>query len=350
MSPTVQSGPASTAPDIASGAVVRCVTGNTVAQENSGFMSKRYDVLVVGRPTWDLVFTGLPNWPVIGQEVFATDLTVSPGGTFNGVAALARLGVSVGMIGTVGNDEWSALGLQAMRAEGVSTEHIAILDQPMPAVSVCMTYGGDRGFLTYEPSDPALNGRCVAHALDMLRTLEASYIQCCLNTDLAAYARVAHERGVRTVVDCGWDEPWLTSQEIRTLMSRADIVFMNQLEALTITGESDVEQALVSLGMLAGFVVVKRSEQGSSAVIDGRVYHAPGIIADVVDATGAGDCFNAGFLFGLIQNRPIEECLRFGNICGAQAVTKPGGFAGAPTRRELLATADRHANGQGMAQ
>jgi sugar/nucleoside kinase (ribokinase family) len=320
-------------------------------------MSKRYDVLVVGRPTWDLVFTGLPNWPVIGQEVFAANLTVSPGGTFNGVAALARLGVAVGMIGTVGDDEWSALGLQAMRAEGVSTEHIAILDQPMPAVSVCMTYGGDRGFLTYEPSDPALNGRCVTHALEMLRTLDASYIQCCLNTDLAAYARVAHERDVKTVVDCGWDEPWLTSREIRTLMPRADIVFMNQLEALTITGESDIERALVSLGTLAGFVVVKRSEQGSSAVVDGQVFHVPGITAHVVDATGAGDCFNAGFLYGLLQDRPIEECLRYGNICGAQAVTKPGGFAGAPTRDDLLTIAGRlahasggHEPGQDMAQ
>ena len=300
-----------------------------------------YDVLVVGRPTWDLVFTGLPNWPVIGQEVFARNLTVSPGGTFNGVAALARLGVSVGMIGTVGNDEWSALGLQAMQAEGVSTEHIAVLDQPMPAVSVCMTFGGDRGFLTYEPLDPALNGRCVTHALEMLRTIDASYIQCCLNTDLAAYARVAHERGVQTVVDCGWDEPWLTSREIRTLMPRADIVFMNQLEALTITGESDIQRALTSLGKLARFVVVKRSEHGSSAVVDGRVFHAAGVTTTVVDATGAGDCFNAGFLFGLLRGRPVEECLRYGNICGAQAVTKPGGFAGAPTREELLAIAGR---------
>ncbi len=302
----------------------------------------RYDVLVVGRPTWDLVFTGIPSWPVIGQEVYANNLTVSPGGTFNGVAALSRLGVSVGMIGSVGNDEWSALGMQAMSAEGVSTEHIAVLDQPMPALSICMTYGGDRGFLTYEPSDPALSGQCVAHALAMLKELDASYIQCCLNTDLAAYARVAHERGIKTVVDCGWDEPWLTSAEIRTLMPRADIVFMNQLEARTITGESDMGRALTGLGKLAPFVVVKRSEQGSSAVIDGQVYHAPGVDVDVVDATGAGDCFNAGFLYGLLSDRPIEECLLYGNICGAQAVTRAGGFAGAPTREELTTLVSTH--------
>lgn len=308
-----------------------------------------YDVLVVGRPTWDLVFTGLPNWPIVGQESFASGLTVSPGGTFNGVAALARLGVNVSMIGSVGNDEWSAIGLNAMEHEGVSSEHVRILDRAMPAVSVCMTYGGDRGFVTYEPSDPVLSGQCVMHALEKLETLDASYVQCCLNTDLAAYQRLAHKKGMKTVVDCGWDEPWLTSSEIRTLMPRADIIFMNQLEALTITGESTIERALHRLGQLAPFVVVKRGEHGSSAVVDGAVSSVPGIEATVVDATGAGDCFNAGFLFGLLRDAPIEQCLIYGNICGAMAVEKAGGFAGAPRTGELLqraASFDAHGRAQ----
>lgn len=310
----------------------------------------QYDVLVVGRPTWDLVFTGLPTWPVVGQETFATGLTVSPGGTFNGVAALARLGVSVSMIGSVGNDEWSALGLRAMQDEGVSAEHIAVLNRPMPAVSVCMTHDDDRGFLTYEPTDPALSGQCVRHALGKLRTLDAKYIQCCLNTDLAAYQKVAHERGIKTVVDCGWDEPWLTSEEIRVLMPKADIVFMNQLEALTMTGESNIEQAMERLGEIATFVVVKRSEMGSCAVVDGQVSCAPGIPTDVVDATGAGDCYNAGFLYGLMRGRPIQECLLYGNICGSMAVRMPGGFSGAPTQDELLDRFEKFTKSTGVGE
>lgn len=309
-----------------------------------------YDVLVVGRPTWDLVFTGLPNWPVIGQEVYADGLTVSPGGTFNGVAALARLGVNVGMIGSVGNDEWSQLGVRAMEAEGVSTEHIAVLEQPMPALSICMTHGGDRGFVSYEPTDPQLNGRCVAYALKQLQTVRGKYLQACLNPDLAAYARTAHERGMKIIVDCGWDEPWLTSRGIRALMRQADIVFMNTLEALTITGESRIERALDKLGDLVDFVVVKRGEQGSSAVVNGKQYSAPGMSVEVVDATGAGDCFNAGFMYGLLRDRPVEECLKYGNICGASAVQQPGGFAGAPRENELLAMAEKMSVRRGHAK
>jgi sugar/nucleoside kinase (ribokinase family) len=56
-------------------------------------------------------------------------------------------------------------------------------------------------------------------------------------------------------------------------------------------------------------------------------------------ATGAGDCFNAGFLYGLLHERPIGECLRYGNICGGLSVAVSGGFAGAPTEAELLARA-----------
>lgn len=295
-----------------------------------------YDVLVVGRPSWDLVFTKMPDWPMLGREVFAQGLTVSPGGTFNGVAALARLGVRVGLIGSVGNDEWSQLSLQAMTAEGVSTELIAVLDQAMPAVSVCMTYGGDRGFLTYEPTNPELSGRCVAYALKALQGQRARFLQCCLNPDLAAYAKAVHGTDTRVIVDCGWDEPWLTGPEIRTLMPLADIVFMNEPEASAISGRDDVDDALDVLARIVDFVVVKRGEDGASAIVNGSRFDAPAVPAVVVDATGAGDCFNAGFLYGLLQGRSISSCLRLANICGASAVGEPGGYAGAPTEAELL--------------
>jgi sugar/nucleoside kinase (ribokinase family) len=295
-----------------------------------------YEVLVVGRPSWDLVFTRLPGWPTIGHEIYAQGLSVSPGGTFNGVAALARLGIHVGMIGTVGNDEWSQLSLDAMRSEHVSTELMAVLDQPMPAVSVCMTYGGDRGFLTYEPTNPELSGRCVAYALSALKTRSASFLQCCLNPDLAAYAQAVEGRDTKVVVDCGWDEPWLAGPEIRTLMPLADIVFMNEPEACAISGRDDLDDALALLARIVDFVVVKRGADGASAIAFGERHDVPAVPADVIDATGAGDCFNAGFLYGLLRGRTVADCLRLGTICGAYAVQRPGGFAGSPTEEELL--------------
>lgn len=305
-----------------------------------------YDVLVVGRPTYDLVFTGLPAWPVVGRETYAGGLVVSAGGAFNGAAALARLGLRVGMIGSVGTDWWSQQGLAAMEAEGVANDLMRVLDRPLPSVSVCMAYDGDRGFLTYEAPTTAVDGACAAHALTVLARERAAFLQCGLTADLAAYARVARARGMRVVVDCGWDEPWLTSHQIRALMPLADVVFANAPEACCIAGDPDPVVALRRLGELAPFVVVKRGAAGSSALVEGREEHAPTEPVEVVDATGAGDCFNACFLYGLHRGYPIADCLRLGNVCGGLNVGVPGGFAGAPTEDQLLAHA-RQCSGSG---
>ena len=298
------------------------------------------DVLVVGRPTCDLVFTGLDGWPAVGREVYAAGMTLVPGGAFNLVAALHRLDLRVELIGTVGNDSWSRYSVAAMATEGVSARFIQTLDQPLPSVSVCVTHGGDRGFVTHEPMDAEMRSACSGHALGVLRSARAAFLQCCLNVDLAAYARLAHERGMRVIVDCGWDEHWLGSREIKTLMPLADIVFTNTPEAHCITGTNDTDLALRRLGDIVPFVVVKRGAEGASALVQGQEYHAPTDPVTVVDATGAGDCFNAGFLLGLHHGLAIEQCLRLGNICGGLAVAVPGGFSGAPTLAELRTRAE----------
>lgn len=298
-----------------------------------------YDILVIGRPQCDLVFTGLPQWPCCGQEIYARDLLVTVGGTFNVVAALNRLGIRVGMVGNVGNDEWSGLCLKAMREEGVATDLMAVLDRPLPSLSVCMTHDGDRGFLTYDVPYPAPGLACAANVIGAVEHEEADFLLCYLSSSVDAYAPIARRRGMTVVADCGWDEKWLTSDELKTLFPLTDILFANEPEACAITGESDPVKALHALGRAVPFVVVKRGAAGASALVEGREFHAPTEPVEVVDATGAGDCFNAGFLYGLHQDHSIEDCLRLGNICGGLAVAVPGGYAGAPTESQLLARA-----------
>jgi len=300
-----------------------------------------YDVLVVGRPSCDLVFTGMPSWPAIGRETFAGDLTVAAGGSFNMVAALHRLGLRTAMVGVAGNDDWSRFSLAAMRAEGVSTDLVVVLDRPLPSVSVCIAHDGDRGFLTHEVSIARVWDVVRDHTLGVVAREDAAYLQCWLTPHLPAFAAAARSRRMRVVVDCGWDEAWLVSAEIRALLPLADIVFTNQPEACAIAGTSDPVAALRWLGQNHPFVVVKRGADGASALVEGREYHAPTEPVDVVDATGAGDCFNAGFLYGLRRGHDIDACLALGNICGGMNATVPGGYAGAPTEPELLARAER---------
>jgi sugar/nucleoside kinase (ribokinase family) len=295
----------------------------------------QYDVLVIGRPQCDLIFTGLERWPEVGQEILAGGLVVTVGGTFNVVAALTRLGLRVGMVGTIGNDEWSKRCLTAMAEEGVSTKMMAVLDRPLPSLSVCMTHAGDRGFLTYDVPHLDPGESCAVNVLLAVEQEEAPFLLCYLTSSVAAYAPIARRRGMTVVADCGWDEAWLTSPELRTLFPLTDVLFANALEACAITGESDPRSALHALSRQVPFVVVKQGAAGASAIVDGREYHVHTEPIEVVDATGAGDCFNAGFLYGVHRRRPIKECLQLGNICGGLAVGVAGGYAGAPTESQL---------------
>lgn len=298
-----------------------------------------YDVLVIGRPQTDLIFTGLEAWPEVGRELLASGLMVTVGGTFNVAAALQRLNLNVGMVGDVGNDEWSQRSLAAMREEGVSTALMSVLDRPLPSLSVCMTHEGDRGFLTYDVPAVEPGVSCSVNVLMAVEREEARFLLCYLGSSVAAYAPSARKRGITVVADCSWDESWLTSAELKESLCLTDILIANEPEARTITGEADPIAALHALAERVPFVVVKQGEKGASAIVDGEEYHAATTPVTVVDATGAGDCFNAGFLYGLYHGYPIDDCLCFGNICGGLSVAQPGGYHGAPTEPELLAQA-----------
>lgn len=294
-----------------------------------------YDVLLIGRPVCDLVFTGLPRWPALGREVFADALTLTAGGAFNTVVALTRLGYRVGLIGVAGNDMWSRLCLSLIEEEGVSTELMCRVDRPMPSVSVCMNYQQDRGFLSYEATDDELTRVFADHAVSVLRRQDARYLQTYLSPGVDAYAAVARERGMQVFMDCAWDESWLSSAQIRDILPVPDIVMVSEAEAKAIAGVEQLEPALDLLEQLHPFLVIKQGSRGATAARHGSRLHVNTRPVDVVDATGAGDCFNAGFLYGWDRGLPVETCMRLGNLCGGRSVQVPGGYAGAPTEQDL---------------
>ena len=110
---------------------------------------------------------------------------------------------------------------------------------------------------------------------------------------------------------------------------------MNETECLHYTRSDDVEAGARRLAEKAGMAVIKLGRKGSLAIQNGERYFVPAYSVQAVDTTGAGDSFNAGFVYGYLQGLPMEECLRCGNGCGALSVTKLGGNTGFPFRPEL---------------
>jgi len=131
-------------------------------------------------------------------------------------------------------------------------------------------------------------------------------------------------------------EQW-GDDELLNLLAQVDLFLPNEDEVRAISGVEDPELALRELSERARLVVVKRGPAGAMAWQDGRVWHSPGFQVEVVDTTGAGDSFNAGFLFAyVIQEQSLVEALRFANACGALSTTGYGGTAAQPTLRQVL--------------
>src|SRR5450756_1006896 len=108
------------------------------------------------------------------------------------------------------------------------------------------------------------------------------------------------------------------------------------------TGACDVVQALRSLNELCPLVVVKDGGAGAYGCARGEIVHAPAIPLTPIDTTGAGDCFNAGFVRAWLDGLPLDECLRWGNVVGGLSTLAPGGTGRAVSYTHLRAHETRH--------
>ena len=109
-------------------------------------MSKRYDVLVVGRSLFcDVIFTGLPELPALGREVYARNLTITAGGALSTAVALKRLGLEPGLVAELGDDPFSHFIVHQIESEGVDTTFLVQHPGPLPVITVAFSVEEDRG-------------------------------------------------------------------------------------------------------------------------------------------------------------------------------------------------------------
>lgn len=294
-----------------------------------------FDLLAVGRPSVDVVFSGLTDWPRLGLDVDAAGLAVCAGTSFNTPASAHRLGLRVGYIALVGSDSWSQIILREFEAEGLPTDFLRVADHPLRFVSVALNRDHDRGFVTfYEPA--AEEDADLAHrALDVLSTVQARHLHAYAGEEPSELIALARERGMTVSLDA-WGGPlWDAAITLSEAVSGADVVFANEAEALAMTGEQDPHEAIRLLAEICRCVVVKRGNRGAMAMMGSEFVDAPAEPADVLDATGAGDCFNAGFLYGWLAGTPLNDSVILANICGSRAVQAFGGYRGCPSGNEL---------------
>ncbi|HEY5275060.1 MAG TPA: carbohydrate kinase family protein [Coriobacteriia bacterium] len=301
---------------------------------------RAFDLLVVGRPSVDIMFSGLPEWPVLGKDIDAEALGVCAGTSFNTPAAANRLGLRVGYISMIGNDSWSRLVREEFEAEALPTDFLRIVDRPLPFISVALNFDRDRGFVSYEDAGPEDDEELARYAREVIATTPARHYHGYAGEEPSELSTLARKRGMSVSLDAGGGPWWESPAPLEEMLAVADVLFANEPEALAMTGATNVRGAADVLAGLCPCVVVKRGAGGAMAIANGEFVERSGEPAKVLDTTGAGDCFNAGFLVGWLAGLPLEADLTLGNLCGARAVEAFGGYRGCPCEDDLLALAE----------
>jgi sugar/nucleoside kinase (ribokinase family) len=287
-------------------------------------------ILVIGELNVDLIVSGLPSLPVLGQELLCGDFQMALGSSSAICASwLVALGAAVDFWGKVGCDLYGDFVVSELERRGIGTNGLIRDPGIRTGVTVSLTYPQDRAMFTYLGSIAALSLDDLDLSLlaryDHLHSASI-FLQRGLRPGLPALYRAAKEAGLTTSLDSGWDPEEQWGCDIFTVLPYVDFFVPNEVEALHFTGASTVEEAATELSRYAGTVVVKLGREGALAQAGEQVWKVPGFKVEVVDTTGAGDAFNAGFMYAhIVEGRPMPDALHFANACGAIAVTTVGG-------------------------
>jgi sugar/nucleoside kinase (ribokinase family) len=287
-------------------------------------MSLKFDVIVVGSYSLDLIFTGLPRFPEMGKDTLGSGFAMLPGEAYTNAVGMHRLGLKVGWAADFGNDDFSRFALEKARAEGLDESLFVHHKKPMRRISVAMSFAQDRAFVTYydpEPSIPA-GFKALARASARLVYLPGFYYGPFLETGL----KLIRLKKMKLVMDGNSDDQVLmTKPAVIKTVHAADVFLPNASEARRMTGEKDLEKAMCRLGEHCRLVVVKDGANGAYAWDGKQLLRSPAISVDAVDTTGAGDCFNAGFIKAWLDGLSLPDCLRWGNIVGGFSTLGMGG-------------------------
>lgn len=287
-----------------------------------------FDVIMVGDVNVDIVFGGLSSLPALGTEELAQELDFRGGGSVSNCAcAAARLGLRVAMQGVVGADTFGDYMLSHLSRHGVDTSCIRRIEGLKTGATVSLSLQTDRALATYLGSIGALSA---AH-LDIAAFRNARHLHTGSFFLLRGMAgkwhwllEQARQAGLSTSLDLGWDPDQKWNGELTGLLDLVDVVLPNEEEVVRLAGVDTLQQALERLASPQRTVAVKRGPLGSVARRGEQTASEPAFEVPVKDTTALGDCFNAGFLLAWLEERPLKQCLRYGNAAAAVAASRLG--------------------------
>jgi sugar/nucleoside kinase (ribokinase family) len=296
-------------------------------------------VLIIGELNVDLVLSGCSRLPTLGTEITASGFSMTLGSSSAICAVgLARLGRPVSFAGVVGADQWGDFCVDALRTAGVDVSSVARDERQQTGVTISLTSPSGRALVTYLGATASMTtDRLPSDWLTSGSHLHVSsvFLQTGLRRSWPSLLRAAQAADCTSSLDPGCDPENAWHHDVRRLASMVDVLLPNDVELTGLTGCSDPVNALHALANDRTVTVAKLGADGCLALVDGQPVRVVPPHVDVVDTTGAGDSFNAGFLDAWLDRRPLLDCMRAGAACGALSTRAPGGTTAQPTRAEL---------------
>jgi len=259
--------------------------------------------------------------------------TESSGGSCaNTMAGFAALGGNGAYIGKVRDDQFGTVFRHDMQALGCAFDTAAATDGPATGrCLVLVTPDGQRTLNTYLGASQHLSGAAIDKSL--IGEAAVLYLEGYLwdpdEARLAMRGAIDAARAAGRKVAFTLSDAFLLNRhgdDFRGLIDDGliDILFANEAELLGLTGVNDFEAGIAALAPKLPVLVVTRSEKGAVAIAGGERAEVPAQPATVLDTTGAGDCFAAGFLHGHVQGKSLSESLTIGAVAAAEVISHYG--------------------------
>jgi sugar/nucleoside kinase (ribokinase family) len=297
-------------------------------------------ILLVGEINLDIILQGFRSFPAPGREVLVDDFAMALGSScaITG-AGLVRLGNPAAYFGKTGDDPAGAFCRERMSALGLDVSRVKLDPALKTGVTVSFASRQDRSLVSYLGATTALTAGEIADDIfpgfDHLHS-SSYFLQTGLHPGFAdLYAR-ASRHGLTTSLDPACDPSGEWKSGLDRVLPHVGVFLPNEVELEGITGEKDPIAGLRALDNGSTLTVVKRGSRGATALEKDVPVHVEAPAAEPVDLTGAGDCFNAGFLHGWLHGWDLREALRLGVACGSFSIRGLGGTGAQPTLREAL--------------
>lgn len=305
------------------------------------------DVLSLGIFVVDVLGRPIDTFPEKGKLVLFDELEIHAGGCANNTAiALARLGISAGAMGKIGSDAFGDLVLQTLTENCVNTAGIQRdVNTNTSFTFVAIASDGERTFYHYigangELCEGDLNWETIKTA-KILHIAGALVMPRFDGQPMANVLQKAKALGITTSLDTAWDATGKWLETLAPCLPYIDIFLPSLLEAQNLTGISElrnITQFLMNYGIST--VGIKMGEQGSYVRTAETELFVPAYPVNVIDATGAGDAYVAGFLAGKIMDWELKATAELASATGAACVTAIGTTAGIQNLEETLKICD----------